>query len=48
MSDTEMTSRLEQRWVPVTDSRGRTRMEACWIQASEEGAAARPQATHAA
>lgn len=23
--------RLELRWVPVTDERGRTHMEACWI-----------------
>ena len=24
-------SQLEMRWVPVTDERGRTRMEAVWI-----------------
>lgn len=23
--------RLEMRWLPVTDDRGHTRMEACWI-----------------
>lgn len=23
---------LEMRWVPVTDERGRTRMEAVWIE----------------
>jgi len=26
--------RLEMRWVPVTDERGRTRMQAVWIDAA--------------
>lgn len=31
MHDSQMSGRLELRWVPVTDPRGRTHMEACWI-----------------
>ncbi|WP_262347508.1 hypothetical protein [Nocardioides dongxiaopingii] len=27
-------SQLEMRWIPVTDERGRTRMEAVWIDPS--------------
>ncbi|WP_269782288.1 hypothetical protein [Nocardioides sp. R-C-SC26] len=34
---------LEMRWVPVTDERGRPRMEAIWIAASDVAAV-----THAA
>lgn len=37
------TSGLIQRWVPVTDARGRTRLEAVWLPASE-----RLHANHAA
>ena len=45
MSDTKMANRLELRWFPVLDERGRTRMQARWVDASE---AARPRVTHAA
>lgn len=30
MSDTSMTNGLQQTWVPVTDSQGRTHLEAQW------------------
>ena len=38
MHDSQMTGAgqaapLEMRWVPVTDERGRTRMQAVWIEA---------------
>jgi hypothetical protein len=33
------TGRLEMRWVPVTDTRGRTRMEARWIAVDRSVAA---------
>ncbi|CAN5589937.1 hypothetical protein BH11ACT8_BH11ACT8_35450 [soil metagenome] len=36
-------SQLEMRWLPVTDDRGRTRMEAVWILSDEHAGA-----THAA
>jgi hypothetical protein len=39
--------RLETRWLPVTDSSGRTRMEATWV-ATSAAAPAEPAATHAA
>jgi hypothetical protein len=45
VSDTKMTATLELRWRPVVDQRGRVRMEACWVDASEP---ARPRVTHAA
>lgn len=31
--------RMEMRWIPVTDERGRTRMEARWITAGQSVAA---------
>jgi hypothetical protein len=37
MYDSNMTERpagLEMRWVPVTDERGYTRMQAVWIDAT--------------
>lgn len=37
---TQPAERLEQRWVPVTDERGHTRMEAHWFLAGQ------PAATH--
>lgn len=43
MDDSQTTSRLEMRWVPVTDERGRTRMEACWITVGQTA-----HASHAA
>ncbi len=45
MSDSKVASKLELRWFPVVDERGRTRMEALWVDAAE---AARPRVTHAA
>lgn len=38
MHDTQMSGRLELRWVPVTDERGRTHMEACWITVGDQAA----------
>lgn len=35
MHDTQMSGRLELRWVPVTDERGRTHMEACWVSVED-------------
>ena len=35
MRDDKVTERLEMRWFPVVDARGRTHMEARWIVASE-------------
>ncbi|WP_188113606.1 hypothetical protein [Nocardioides humilatus] len=34
MLDSQMADRphLEMRWVPVTDERGRTRMQAVWVE----------------
>ena len=31
---TDRPERLEMRWVPVTDERGDTRMQAAWIDAA--------------
>ena len=45
MSDTKMASRLELRWLPVVDERGRTRMEAHWVDVAES---VKPRVTHAA
>ncbi len=36
MADTTTTTRLEMRWVQVTDERGRARMEARWIDPTAE------------
>lgn len=33
MTNAEVSSPLEMHWVPVTDDRGRTHMEAVWIEA---------------
>ncbi|WP_280633681.1 hypothetical protein [Nocardioides sp. 1609] len=33
------TCQLEMRWIPVTDERGRTRMEAVWIDPTTVSAA---------
>ncbi len=33
MSDSKVASRLELRWFPVVDERGRTRMQALWVDA---------------
>ncbi|GAA4816135.1 hypothetical protein ACFQ0K_07710 [Nocardioides caeni] len=35
MTNAEMTTHLEMRWVPVTDPQGRTRMEAVWIEVGQ-------------
>lgn len=32
MTNAETTSRIEMRWVPVTSTDGRTRMEAVWVE----------------
>lgn len=42
MTNTEMSNRLEMRWMPVTDANGRTHMEAVWIEVG------RPVIAHAA
>lgn len=44
MHDVQMTAegRLEMRWVPVADDRGRTKMQAVWIELD----AARPAQVH--
>lgn len=47
MDNTPMTSErpaqiaghLEMRWIPVTDERGRTRMQACWITVGQSAVA---------
>jgi hypothetical protein len=44
MSDTNVTNSLVQTWVPVTDSDGRTHLEAHWVEAGT----AHHQVTHAA
>jgi hypothetical protein len=44
MIDTMRTSALVQTWVPVTDARGRTHLEARWIDAPQTHS----QTTHAA
>jgi len=43
--DSKVTARLELRWRPVVDQRGRTRLEAYWVDASEP---VRPRVTYAA
>lgn len=43
--DTMSQQRLEMRWVPVTDSRGREHMEAVWLVPAQ---VASVSATHAA
>lgn len=40
MSDTKVTGGLVQRWVSVTDTRGRTRLEARWTTAPQGDAPA--------
>jgi len=45
MTDNKMAARLELRWRPVVDERGRTRMEAYWIDVSQP---VTPRITHAA
>lgn len=35
MTNAEMTTHLEMRWVPVADERGRTHMEAVWIEVGQ-------------
>ncbi len=45
MSDTKMANKLELRWLPVVDERGRTRMEAQWVDTAES---VKPGVTHAA
>jgi hypothetical protein len=40
MNDTMMTSSLVQTWVPVTDARGRTHLEARWVAPSQAAAPA--------
>lgn len=40
MTNTEVSTRLEMRWVPVTDVSGRTHMEAVWIEVGQPTAAA--------
>jgi hypothetical protein len=40
-----MANRLELRWLPAVDERGRTRMEARWVDAAESD---KPRVTHAA
>jgi len=40
--------RLEMRWLPVTDSSGRTRMEATWVLVPVAASAQEQAATHAA
>lgn len=40
MTNTEVSTRLEMRWVPVTDASGRTRMEAVWIEVGQPTTAA--------
>jgi hypothetical protein len=45
MTDAKMTSRLEMRWVPVVDQRGRKHLEARWVDRSQ---AAATRVNHAA
>ncbi len=40
MTNTEVSTRLEMRWVPVTDVNGRTRMEAVWVEVGQPAVAA--------
>ncbi|GAA3550112.1 hypothetical protein [Nocardioides daeguensis] len=40
MTDTNMTTpHLEMRWLPVTATDGRTRMEAVWVEVGQPAAA---------
>ncbi len=40
MTDTNIAdTRLEMRWLPVTGSDGRTRMEATWVEVGQAAAA---------
>lgn len=50
MSDATVATRLEMRWVPVLDARGRARLEARWSDPTTQAAATtdRPRVTHAA
>lgn len=48
MVDAHVTDKLELRWVPVADERGRTHMEARWTVADAIPAAAVGPAPHAA
>jgi hypothetical protein len=41
MNDTQMESRLELRWSPVTDADGRVHLESRWVEVG------RPAAPHA-
>jgi hypothetical protein len=43
MKDSQVSQRLEVRWVPVVDASGRTRLEGRWVPAGS-----RITATHAA
>jgi hypothetical protein len=45
VSDPQMADKLELRWLPVVDERGRTHMEAHWVSPAE---AVTPHVTHAA
>lgn len=40
MMDNNRPQQLEMRWLPVTDERGRTRMEAVWITPDVHASAA--------
>lgn len=40
MTNTEVSTRLEMRWIPVTDANGRTHMEAVWVEVGQPTAAA--------
>ena len=39
MTDMQMTTRLEMRWVTVTDAAGRDRMESRWVEVGQPAAA---------
>lgn len=40
MTNTEVSTRLEMRWVPVTDASGSTHMEAVWVEVGAPAVAA--------
>ena len=40
MTNTEVSTRLEMRWIPVTDASGRTHMEALGVEVGQPTAAA--------
>lgn len=48
MYDSQVSDQLVMRWIPVVDPSGRTRMESCWISASQAAPAQHADATHAA